>query len=42
MLQELFEGAGSKVTVHWENNGHQLSRSEVAAAADWYEKHFKN
>jgi phospholipase/carboxylesterase len=41
-LLGLLEGAGSKVTVHWENNGHQLSRTEVAAAADWYGKHFKN
>lgn len=39
-LQSLLEGAGSIVTVHWEHFGHQLTKSEVAAAAEWYKEHF--
>lgn len=35
-LQTLFEGAGAKVTLHWEEGGHQLAPSEVHAAAEWY------
>lgn len=35
-LQLLLEKAGAKASIHWENNGHQLSRSEVEAASDWY------
>ncbi|GCL72150.1 carboxylesterase [Paenibacillus naphthalenovorans] len=35
-LQHLLEGAGASVTVHWENRGHQLTGSEVQAAADWF------
>ncbi|MDK8642658.1 alpha/beta hydrolase [Niallia taxi] len=34
-LKELLEGAGASVQVHWENYGHQLTRSEVDAAAVW-------
>lgn len=29
--------AGAEVTVHWEHNGHQLTQTEVDAAAAWYE-----
>ena len=35
-LQNLLEGAGASVTVHWESAGHQLTASEVRAAAEWY------
>ncbi|MBB6453795.1 phospholipase/carboxylesterase [Salirhabdus euzebyi] len=35
-LKELLEKANAKVQIHWENNGHQLTRTEVEAAADWY------
>lgn len=35
-LQQLLEGANATVTTHWENQGHQLTRSEVEAAAKWY------
>ncbi|RFU67459.1 alpha/beta hydrolase [Peribacillus saganii] len=35
-LQQLLEDAGASVSVHWENFGHQLTRSEVEAAASWY------
>lgn len=35
-LEKLLSGAGADVSVHWENNGHSLTGSEVAAAAEWY------
>lgn len=35
-LQGLLEGAGADVSVHWENNGHRLTHTEVRAAAAWY------
>ena len=35
-LKALLEGAGVDVTIHWENYGHQLTRTEVQAAAFWY------
>ncbi|MDF0726836.1 alpha/beta hydrolase [Cytobacillus sp. S13-E01] len=41
-LQLLLEHAGAKASIHWENNGHQLSRSEVEAAADWYKDNYTN
>ncbi|WP_144463098.1 alpha/beta hydrolase [Siminovitchia fortis] len=37
-LQDLLSGAHADVTVHWENNGHQLTWTEVEAAAGWYRK----
>lgn len=39
-LQELLENAKAEVDVHWEYNGHMLTGTEVAAAAEWYKKHF--
>ena len=39
-LDELLRGAGAKTAVHWEMNGHTLTGSEVAAAADWYRSQF--
>ncbi|ACT04577.1 alpha/beta hydrolase [Paenibacillus sp. JDR-2] len=39
-LEALLGGAGAAVDVHWERFGHQLTRSEVAAAAAWYKDHF--
>jgi phospholipase/carboxylesterase len=39
-LDELLRGAGAKTTVHWEMNGHTLTGSEVAVAADWYRSQF--
>lgn len=39
-LQELLEGAGASVSVHWENRGHQLTMSEVQTAKQWYEEVF--
>jgi len=35
-LTALLEGAGATVKVHWENYGHQLTRTEVDAAAAWF------
>jgi phospholipase/carboxylesterase len=39
-LQELLGSAGANVSVHWERFGHQLTASEVDAAAVWFHKHF--
>jgi len=39
-LDELLSGAGAEVSVHWENFGHSLTGSEVAAAGEWYKKNF--
>ncbi|NIK71208.1 MULTISPECIES: alpha/beta hydrolase [unclassified Paenibacillus] len=39
-LESLLAGAGAAVDVHWERFGHQLTRSEVSAAAAWYKDHF--
>ncbi|SDH73726.1 phospholipase/carboxylesterase [Alteribacillus persepolensis] len=35
-LSKLLQQAGAAVDVHWESNGHQLSRNEVEKAAEWY------
>ncbi|WP_338079474.1 alpha/beta hydrolase [Aquibacillus halophilus] len=40
-LDELLSKAGATVEVHWENNGHQLTQTEVSAAADWYNNYIK-
>ena len=37
-LQSLLENANAKVELHWEQNGHQLTREEVEQAAQWYRK----
>lgn len=37
-LESLLKEAGAEVQLHWENNGHQLSMTEVEAAKDWYQK----
>ncbi|THE14174.1 alpha/beta hydrolase [Bacillus timonensis] len=39
-LQNLLQDANADVEVHWENHGHMLTGTEVAAAAEWYKKHF--
>ncbi|WP_096270776.1 alpha/beta hydrolase [Paucisalibacillus globulus] len=36
-LKELLENAGANVKIHWEDRGHQLTISEVRAAAAWYQ-----
>jgi hypothetical protein len=40
-LSSLLEGAGASVTVNWEFSGHQLTGTEVKAASEWYQEHFK-
>lgn len=39
-LQSILEKANADVELHWESYGHQLTLSEVDAAAEWYRKHF--
>jgi phospholipase/carboxylesterase len=39
-LAELLTVAKADVHVHWENNGHQLSRNEVDKAAQWFQEQF--
>ncbi|GGG00341.1 alpha/beta hydrolase [Paenibacillus aceti] len=39
-LKQLFTEAGAQVEVHWEHFGHQLSPTEVDAAANWYRRNF--
>ncbi|MFX3636523.1 MAG: alpha/beta hydrolase [Candidatus Pristimantibacillus sp.] len=40
-LEVLLSGAGASVTVHWEQFGHQLTATEVNAAAAWYQDNIK-
>ncbi|MFJ8235496.1 alpha/beta hydrolase [Ureibacillus sp. NPDC094379] len=40
-LQELLDGAGASVNIHWEDRGHQLTMSEVQTAKEWYQEIFK-
>lgn len=35
-LQSLLENANADVDIHWEDNGHQLTISEIEAARNWY------
>ena len=39
-LNQILLQAGAAVNVHWENYGHQLTRSEVDAAGSWFQKNF--
>ncbi|MFC0274876.1 alpha/beta hydrolase [Metabacillus herbersteinensis] len=40
-LAELLKKAGATVSIHWESYGHQLTKSEAQAAADWYKREIK-
>jgi phospholipase/carboxylesterase len=40
-LSALLREAGADVRVHWEQYGHQLTGTEVAAAAAWYRERFR-
>jgi phospholipase/carboxylesterase len=40
-LSKLLEDAGAVVTVHWEQFGHQLTRSEVEFAGSWFMENYK-
>jgi len=35
-LMEILQNAGAHVQIHWEHHGHQLTRSEVEKAAEWF------
>lgn len=37
-LKTLLEKANANVDIHWEDRGHQLTVTEVEAAATWYKK----
>ncbi|GIO28720.1 alpha/beta hydrolase [Ornithinibacillus bavariensis] len=37
-LASLFKDAGASVEMHWEDRGHQLTITEVEAAASWYKQ----
>ncbi len=39
-LNEMLQAAGANVTIHWEQNGHQLTQSEVEAAVSWFSQEF--
>ncbi|MED4694713.1 alpha/beta hydrolase [Peribacillus frigoritolerans] len=39
-LNQILLQAGAAVNVHWENYGHQLTRSEVDSAGSWFQKNF--
>jgi phospholipase/carboxylesterase len=39
-LASMLQGAGASVTVHWEQNGHRLSSTEVNQAATWFASAF--
>lgn len=39
---EILRQAGAEVEIHWEHAGHQLTRTEVAAAAKWYKQSIIN
>lgn len=41
-LDELLTSAGAKTTVHWEMNGHSLTRTEVEAAGQWFSTNFSS
>ena len=37
-LETLLAEANAEVEIYWENNGHQLTLTEVEAAAEWYKQ----
>lgn len=39
-LNDLLSGAGADVKLYWENGGHQLTRTEVETAAEWFKEKF--
>lgn len=40
-LQSLLQEAKAEAEIYWENNGHQLTATEVEAAGAWYSNLFK-
>lgn len=41
-LEKTLSAAGAKTSVLWEMNGHSLTGSEVAAAAEWFKTNFNS
>lgn len=41
-LADLLRNAGANVTLNWSDYGHQLTGSEIEAAAMWFAEHFNN
>lgn len=41
-LKHMLQEAGARVTIHWENYGHQLTSTEVTKAAEWFGHHFRS
>ncbi|QQK75044.1 alpha/beta hydrolase [Salicibibacter cibarius] len=39
-LATTLEAAGSNVALFWENAGHQLTKSEIEAASEWFRNNF--
>lgn len=39
-LAAILKNAGAHVNVHWEQYGHQLTRTEAEAGASWFQKNF--
>lgn len=39
-LASTLESAGSNVELFWENTGHQLTKTEVEAASQWFQENF--
>lgn len=39
-LKKHLEVANASATIHWENNGHQLSLSEIEAAKNWIKNYY--
>src|SRR5690625_1421053 len=40
-LETLLAEANAEVEIYWENNGHQLTLTEVEAAAEWYKQKYR-
>lgn len=40
-LKKMLVSRGAEVVMNWENNGHKLTKTEVDAAKNWYDQHFK-
>ncbi|WP_420805428.1 alpha/beta hydrolase [Gracilibacillus halophilus] len=40
-LEKILKDNGANVQLHWEDGGHQLTKTEVEAAKQWYENELK-
>ncbi|AZN42643.1 alpha/beta hydrolase [Paenibacillus albus] len=41
-LEQLLSGAGASVNIHWEDYGHQLTRTEAQAAGEWFNQQYNS